>query len=121
VRGTASASLGLYRATLWEAVLAMSSWRINAVATEKSVTGSHEHISEVHVSNSGSASEGIWLSRATVVQDIRSEGDDYYTLAGASRAVVKVVDCPLCSFKDYLRSERDATTADNLLALPRKN
>lgn len=98
----------------------MSSWRVNAIATEKAATGSHEHISDVHVSNTGSATAGIWLTRATVVQDIRTGGDDYYTQADETRAAVKVVECPLCTFKDYLRSEKDKTTADNLLALPRK-
>lgn len=93
----------------------MSSWRVNKVRTEKSSTGSHDHISAVHASNSGSATEGIWLSRATVVGDIRTSGDDYYTLAGGSRAAVKVVQCPNCTFSDYLRSERDKTTADNLM------
>jgi hypothetical protein len=97
----------------------MSSWRVNAVLTEKSATGSHEHISNVRVSNSGSSTDGIWLTRSTVVHDIRTGGDDYYTMGGGSRAAVKVVTCPLCTFSDYLRSERDLTTADNLLALPR--
>jgi hypothetical protein len=98
----------------------VSSWRVNAIATEQSVSGTHEHISEVHVSNSGSATDGIWLSRGIVVADIRNSGDDYYTLVDENRAAVKVVECPGCTFKDYLRSEKDKTTADNLLALPRK-
>jgi hypothetical protein len=98
----------------------VSSWRINAIDTERSSSGWHEHISAVRASNTGSSSEGIWLSRATVVKDIRSGGDDYYTEAGASHATVEVVSCPLCAFADYLRSERDATTADNLLSLPRR-
>lgn len=98
----------------------MSSWRVNGIDTERSASGSHEHISAVHVSNAGSATEGIWLARATVVADIRGNGDDYYTLVGSARAAVKVVGCPHCTFGDYLRSERDATTADNLLALPRR-
>ncbi|HEY4266943.1 MAG TPA: DUF3892 domain-containing protein [Galbitalea sp.] len=97
----------------------MSSWRVNAVQTEKSAGGPHEHISSVRVSNSGSATDGIWLTRSTVVHDIRTGGDDYYTLGGGSRAAVRVVTCPLCTFADYLRSEHDLTTADNLLSLPR--
>jgi hypothetical protein len=98
----------------------MSSRRVNAIATVKSATGSHEQISDLHVSNTGSATSSIWLTRATVAQDIRTGGDDYYTLADGTSAAVKVVECPLCSFKDYLRSERDKTTADKLLAQPRK-
>jgi Protein of unknown function (DUF3892) len=97
----------------------MSSWGVNAVATEKSGSGDHDHISRVHVSNTGSATTGVWLSRATVVEDIRNGRDDYYTQADGIKAAVKVVECPLCDFRDYLRSERDKTTADNLLALPR--
>ncbi len=97
----------------------MSSWRVNAVHTEPSSDRGHEHISGVHVSSSGKATSGIWLSRATVVSDIGSGGDDYYVEAGGSRAKVVVVHCPLCRFGDYLRTERDRTTADNLLSLPR--
>ncbi len=97
----------------------MSSWRINAIHTEKSAPGSHEHISAVHVSNSGNPTTGVWLSRDTVARDIRTGGDDYYTLGGGTKARVQVVTCPLCTFADYLRTERDRTTADNLLSLPR--
>jgi hypothetical protein len=97
----------------------VSSWRVNAIHTELSSDGLHEHISEVKASSAGSATAGIWLSRATVVTDIRSGGDDYYTEAAGNRAKINVVRCPRCTFPNYLRSERDATTADNLLSLPR--
>jgi hypothetical protein len=61
----------------------------------------------------------MWVSRTTVVRDLRAGGDDYYAELGGSRAAVKVVQCPLCLYGDYLRSERDTTTADGLLSLPR--
>jgi hypothetical protein len=98
----------------------MSSWRVNAVHTEPSSDRGHEHISAVHASSVGDPKSGVWLSRATVVNDISSGGDDYYVDAGGSRAKVVVVHCPLCTFTDYLRTEKDATTADNLLSLPRE-
>jgi hypothetical protein len=97
----------------------MSSLLVNAIATEPSGNGAHEHIRQVRASATGGAFDGIWVSRATVVRDLRTGGDAYYTEAGGSRAAIKVVQCPLCSYSHYLRSERDTTTADNLLSLPR--
>jgi prephenate dehydrogenase len=37
----------------------------------------------------------------------------------AARAEVIVVSCPICSYRDYIKTVRDFTTADNLLSLPR--
>jgi hypothetical protein len=99
----------------------MSSWRINAIHTDASSDRSHQHISAVHASSGGHPTSGVWLSRTTVINDIRSGRDSYYVDAGGSRTTVVVVRCPLCNFADYLRTEKDATTADNLLSQPRES
>jgi hypothetical protein len=92
----------------------MSNFRITGVRLEPSTDGRHEHIS--HVQIGGSAI----LRRQTVVDDLRSTGGDrYYTQVNGVTANVEVVRCPGCTFNDYLRTDRDSTTADNLLSLPR--
>lgn len=91
----------------------MASFQIVAVRTDWSTDSSHEHISEVKTSGGS-----IW-SRATVVKDIREGGDSYYTEVDGSKADVIVVECPNCTFDDYIRTTADSTTADNLLSLPR--
>ncbi|MBF6606084.1 MAG: DUF3892 domain-containing protein [Chloroflexi bacterium] len=56
----------------------------------------------------------------TVVSDLHQPGGDrYYTDAGGTRANVVVVTCPSCTFNDYLRTDPDRTTSNNLLSLPR--
>jgi hypothetical protein len=91
----------------------MASFQIVAVRTESSASGLHEHISAVKTSGGGE-----W-SRSTVVYDIRHGTDSYYTEVNGNRADVIVVDCPYCNFSDYIRTTADATTADNLLSLPK--
>jgi hypothetical protein len=91
----------------------MASYQVTGVRTEKSADGYHDHISAVQINR-----DGI-LPRQTVVNDIRSGGDSYYTLGGGQKADVEVVRCPKCTFRDYLKTKPDRTTADNLLSLPR--
>jgi hypothetical protein len=91
----------------------MASFQIVAVRTESSSSGSHEHISKVKTSG------GSEWSRATVVKDIREGGDSYYTEVNGSKADVIVVECPNCTFSDYIKTTADSTTADNLLSLPK--
>jgi hypothetical protein len=92
----------------------MASYQVTGVRTEKSADGYHEHISHVRCGSTNTI-----LPRQTVVNDIRTGGDSYYTLGAGQRAEVEVVTCPKCTFRDYLKTKPDKTTADNLLSLPR--
>ena len=95
----------------------MSTFEITGVGMEPSGFGSHEHIARVRI---GARVPAFTLSRQTVVNDLRQPGGDrYYTDAGGTRANVVVVTCPSCTFKDYLRTDPDKTTSNNLLSLPR--
>ncbi len=91
----------------------MSTFQVTGVRMEASVIGYHEHISHVRIG----AANNI-LRRQIVVDDIRSGGDSYYTEAGGIRAGVVVVRCPDCTFNDYLRTDPDKTSKNNLLSLP---
>jgi hypothetical protein len=84
----------------------VASFQITAVRTESSASGLHEHISAVQI---GCTSE---LSRSTVVNDIRYGSDSYYTEVGGAKADVIVVECPYCTFSDYIKTTADYTTAD---------
>ena len=88
-------------------------FQIVAVRTESSADGSHQHISEVKTSG------GNEWSRDSVVKDIRNGSYSYYTEVDGSKAEVIVVECPNCTFGDYLKTTADGTTADNLLSLPK--
>jgi hypothetical protein len=88
--------------------------QVTGVRTEFGPDGRHEHISHVRIGPAGI------LPRQTVVNDLRDpNGDRYYTEVNGRRANVIVVSCPVCSFRDYLRTDADSTTSNNLLSLPR--
>lgn len=91
----------------------MADFQIVAVRTEPSASGTHEHIARVKTRY------GADIARSTVVNDIRYGSDTYYTEILGFRADVIVVECPHCTFGDYIKTTADATTADNLLSLPR--
>ena len=92
----------------------MAVFQITGIRRERSAGGTHEHISHVRIGAS------VILRRDTGVSDLRSSsGDRYYTEVAYRRANVVVVGCPLCDFRDYLRTEADSTIANNLLSLPR--
>jgi Protein of unknown function (DUF3892) len=91
----------------------MASFQIVEVHTELSSSGLHEHIAAVKTTG------GYEWSRDTVVKDIRYGTDSYYTEVNGARANVIVVECPYCTFSDYIKTTADYTTADNLLSLPR--
>lgn len=87
-------------------------YEITKVRTDQGPGASHEHISNVWV--------GFELSRSTVVTDIRTQGGDrYHTNVGGRRANVVVVGCPVCAASDYIRTDADSSTANNLLSLPK--
>jgi hypothetical protein len=91
----------------------MSGFEITGIRTEASATGYHKHISHVRIGTGDNI-----LRRETVVEDIRSGGDSYFTEAAGVRADVVVVRCSDCTFNDYLRTDPDATSKNNLLSLP---
>jgi hypothetical protein len=95
----------------------MSTFEITAVRTEKTTDDPHEHITRVRVDG---ATTGEGYSRATVIADLKNpNGDRYYTEGGGKRADVILVECPHCTFKDYITTAPDSTTANNLLDLER--
>jgi hypothetical protein len=92
----------------------MATYQITEVHTEaSSVGGHHEHIAKVR------CSDGTTWSRETVIKDIRYGDDSYYTYGGGAYADVTVGSCPCCSYGDYITTEPDYTTENNLLSLPR--
>jgi hypothetical protein len=112
------AESGLHGEGAWQVSVStgdgMTRFRITGVRTELSASRTHEHISHVRIG------AGAILGRQTVVADLRSSsGDRYYTEVSGREAEVVVVACPACDFRDYLRTTADATTANNLLSLPR--
>ncbi len=94
----------------------MATYDITGVRTERSLSGTHEHIARVRIGTT----PGDGISRATVIADLRNpNGDRYITYAGGKRADVVVRGCPTCSFSDYITTVPDSTTENNLLSLPR--
>lgn len=92
----------------------MSTFQITGVRTATTEDDPHEHITDVQISKS------FILSRETVIKDIRDpDGDRYYTYADGKQTDVIVVTCPHCTFRDYITTEPDYTTANNLLSLQR--
>jgi hypothetical protein len=94
----------------------MATFTITRVRTERPIGAAHEHITYVELNGNSN----LIISRSTVISDIRSPfGDRYITNAGGVRANVIVVGCPICTFSDYITTEPDWTTQNNLLSLPR--
>jgi len=90
----------------------VATFKISAVHVEEPPGYSHPHISEVDIGN------GTWIQRSTVIKDLgEANGDRYYTEAGGERADVIAVDCPHCGAGDYITTEPDSTTENNLLSL----
>ncbi len=94
----------------------MATYRITAVHLEQSASGTHSHIAEVELNDTPSCR----ISRDTVIKDLRSVyGDRYITAANGTAAKVIVAGCPTCGYGDYITTEPDWTTENNLLKLPR--
>jgi Protein of unknown function (DUF3892) len=92
----------------------MATFEIVKVRTVKPQGAAHEHITAVQVAG------GYEWSKHTVIRDLRDpHGDRYYTWGGGVRANVIVRSCPHCTAHDYITTEPDYTTANNLLHLPR--
>lgn len=94
--------------------MASATFEIVKVRTVKPRGAAHEHITDVQLRH------GTVLPREIVIKDLLSpSGDRYYTWACGVRANVVVRDCPHCSASDYITTEPDSTTENNLLSLPR--
>lgn len=89
-------------------------YKVTEVHTEKPAGYSHEHIAKVKLS------DGTVETRAQVIRYIRESKLTYVTWAtGVPEAKVIVAGCPQCGSGDYLTTEPDSTTKNNLLDLPR--
>ena len=94
----------------------MATYEITKVRTARAYGAAHEHISWVELSNRSDQR----FSRETIIRDLRNPyGDRYYTYARGTYARVIVAGCPVCAAGDYITTEPDWTTANNLLSLPR--
>jgi len=93
----------------------MTTLQITGVRTEPGPNTRHDHISYVRIDTATTL-----RPRQAVVDNIRNPfGDRYYTQVKGRRANVVVVSCLVCSSRDYLRTDADSTTENNLLSLPR--
>jgi hypothetical protein len=89
-------------------------YRVTAVQTVHPTGYSHPHIAKVRLS------DGTVETRAQVINYIRNLKLTYVTWAtGVPEAKVIVAGCPECGSGDYITTEPDPTTANNLLDLPR--
>lgn len=89
-------------------------YKVTEVHTEKPAGYSHEHIAKVKLAG------GTIETRAQVIDYIRNRRMTYVTWApGVPEAKVIVAGCPHCGSGDYLTTEPDSTTKNNLLDLPR--
>jgi hypothetical protein len=74
--------------------------------------GGHRHIASLCLS------DGARVTKSQAIADINSGRETYYTYAEGQVARVEVVDrCAQCR-SQYLRTDRDTTTHNNLLELP---
>ena len=87
---------------------------ITAVRTADGPSSAHEHIALVRLS------DGTIQPRSEVITNILVYRMIYMTSApGVPSARVIVARCPHCAASDYITTEPDYTTANNLLDLPR--
>jgi hypothetical protein len=89
---------------------------ITKVRTERPAGYQHEHIAAVELDRDPFSR----IPRATVIRNLRSPwGDRYFTYGAGRFARVIAVGCHICGFGDYITTEPDTTTDNNLLSLPR--
>jgi hypothetical protein len=111
---TASGARGHHSPALSSRVeVSMGSYRVDA--TDKVsvfVGGSHQHVDAICLEDRRR------IPTSVAIRNIRLHKESYYTLAGGQRADVEVsTQCSLC-YSEYLRTNRDNTTKNNLLELP---
>lgn len=89
-------------------------YRVTAVRTVQPTNREHPHISYVRLS------DGTVETRDQVIYFIEQMKVTYVTWAiNVPEAKVIVGDCPQCGSGDYITTEPDWTTENNLLSLPR--
>lgn len=91
----------------------MADHRVTRTAKEEVISGArHRHISALCLDDGGRVTKSVAMIQ------IQAGFERYWTAADGQRAWVEVVArCGRCGER-YLRTDRDATTRDNLLSLP---
>jgi Protein of unknown function (DUF3892) len=91
----------------------MASYRVDATYKESvSAGGEHRHIVSLCLE------DGRRIPKAIAIRNTRLRAETYYTLRQGQRAEVEVsTQCPRCH-GEYLRTNQDSTTKNNLLELP---
>ena len=91
----------------------MASYRVDRTDKESVWQGgSHRHIAALCLEDRRR------VPKAKAIANIKSGLETYYTYAGGLRAEVEVASrCSRCS-SEFLRTNRDTTTKNNLLELP---
>jgi hypothetical protein len=91
----------------------MATYRVDRTDKESATIGGyHRHVAALCLE------DGRRVLKATAIANIKAGRESYYTFRGGQRAVVEVAQrCTFC-FSEYLRTNRDTTTLNNLLELP---
>jgi hypothetical protein len=91
----------------------MASYRVDRTDKETAWQGgSHRHIAALCLEDRRR------VAKAAAIANIKAGRESYYTYAGGQRAEVEVASrCTRCA-SEYLRTNRDTTTKNNLLELP---
>lgn len=93
-----------------------NTFRITAVRVETTADDPHEHIARARIGFDTSTG----LSREALVSSLKdARGDRYDTFANGELTAVVLRTCPKCSATDYITTNSEHTTANNLLELPR--
>jgi hypothetical protein len=93
--------------------VSVGSYRVDGTAkVSVFVGGLHQHIDALCLEDRRR------IPTSVAIRNIRLHKETYYTLAGGQRADVEVsTQCSLC-YGEYLRTNRDSATRNNLLELP---
>lgn len=85
---------------------------ITSVHKEPSASGSHKHIGKVKTT------ADLIYSRQEVINSI-NQGNEWYSRSpGGTQARVRVRECRYGDLTEYIRTDADSTTTDNLDNLP---
>jgi hypothetical protein len=87
---------------------------IRAVHLERAPGATHDHIARVRLVGFPDSQD---YSRAKIIAAINL-GDIFFTNESPPARVI-VHPCPVCSSYDYITTEPDYTTQNNLLSLPK--
>lgn len=91
----------------------MATYRVTRTVKESTGPGGwHQHIAALCLE------DGRRVPKATAILNVKTGVEGYYTYAGGLRADVEVArQCSRC-YSEYLRTNQDTTTLNNLLSLP---